>query len=70
MSKSPQAEPIGLGMKLEANMSAVASPALDSLRPMTSAQLDQLSMNCIRTPSMDAVQQAESGHPGTPIGRN
>jgi len=37
---------------------------------MTSAQLDQLSMNRIRTLSMDAVQQAESGHPGTPMRRN
>ena len=45
-------------------MSAVVSPVLDSPRPMTSAQLDQLSMNCIRTLSMDAVQQAES--PGIP----
>jgi len=51
-------------------MSAVVSPVLDSPRPMTSAQLDQLSMNCIRTLSMDAVQQAESGHPRTPMGRN
>ena len=48
-------------------MSAVASPVLDSPRPMTSAQLDQLSINCIRTLSMDAVQQAQSGHPGAPM---
>jgi transketolase len=34
---------------------------------MTDAQLDQLSVNCIRTLSMDAVQQAKSGHPGTPM---
>ena len=34
---------------------------------MTNAQLDQLSINCIRTLSMDAVQQAKSGHPGTPM---
>src|SRR3989440_10018397 len=48
-------------------MSAVASPVLDSPRPMTSAKLDQLSINCIRTLSIDAVQQAKSGHPGTPM---
>ncbi|HSE91963.1 MAG TPA: transketolase [Methylomirabilota bacterium] len=30
-----------------------------------SADLDQLSINTIRTLSMDAVQQANSGHPGT-----
>jgi transketolase len=34
---------------------------------MGSAQLDQLSINCIRTLSIDAVQQAKSGHPGTPM---
>ncbi|HEY3395788.1 MAG TPA: transketolase [Lacipirellulaceae bacterium] len=34
---------------------------------MTSDQLDQLSINTIRTLSMDAVQQANSGHPGTPM---
>lgn len=30
-------------------------------------QLDQLCINTIRTLSMDAVQQANSGHPGTPM---
>src|SRR5258706_16084561 len=29
--------------------------------------LDQLCINTIRTLSMDAVQQANSGHPGTPM---
>jgi len=48
-------------------MSAIASPALTSPRSMTDAQLDQLSINCIRTLSIDAVQQAKSGHPGTPM---
>jgi transketolase len=33
----------------------------------TGADLDQLSINTIRTLSMDAVQQAKSGHPGTPM---
>jgi transketolase len=46
-------------------MSAITSAAVDS--PMTNTQLDQLSINCIRTLSMDAVQQAKSGHPGTPM---
>jgi transketolase len=36
-------------------------------QPMTSTQLDQLCINTIRTLSMDAVQQANSGHPGTPM---
>jgi transketolase len=30
-------------------------------------KLDQLSVNTIRTLAMDAVQQANSGHPGTPM---
>jgi len=34
---------------------------------MTIEQLDQLSINTIRTLSMDAVQKAKSGHPGTPM---
>ncbi|MEO6351910.1 MAG: transketolase [Burkholderiaceae bacterium] len=32
-----------------------------------SAQLDQLCINTLRTLSIDAVQQAQSGHPGTPM---
>jgi transketolase len=48
-------------------MSAMASPAPNSPQSMTDAQLDQLSINCIRTLSIDAVQQAKSGHPGTPM---
>jgi transketolase len=31
------------------------------------ARLDQLAVNTIRTLSMDAVQAANSGHPGTPM---
>jgi transketolase len=34
---------------------------------MNDSPLDQLSINTIRTLSMDAVQQANSGHPGTPM---
>ncbi len=34
---------------------------------MTSEELDQLAINTIRTLSIDAVQQAKSGHPGTPM---
>src|SRR3712207_9260589 len=32
-----------------------------------SASLDKLSIDTIRTLSMDAVQKANSGHPGTPM---
>src|SRR5437660_2383676 len=34
---------------------------------MASQQLDTLSINTIRTLAMDAVQKANSGHPGTPM---
>jgi transketolase len=34
---------------------------------LTAGQLDQKCVNTIRTLSMDAVQQANSGHPGTPM---
>ena len=35
---------------------------------MANSQIDQLCINTIRTLSIDAVQQANSGHPGTPMG--
>jgi transketolase len=35
--------------------------------PMTDTDLDQLSVNTIRTLSIDAVERAKSGHPGTPM---
>jgi transketolase len=35
---------------------------------VTEAELDQLCVNTIRTLSIDAVQAADSGHPGTPMG--
>ena len=34
---------------------------------MSAAELDQLAINTIRTLSIDAVEQAKSGHPGTPM---
>jgi glucose-6-phosphate isomerase/transketolase N-terminal domain/subunit len=34
----------------------------------SSRPIDELCINTIRTVSMDAVQQANSGHPGTPMG--
>ena len=34
---------------------------------MTEEQITQLAINTIRTLSIDAVQQAKSGHPGTPM---
>src|SRR5271165_6383841 len=39
-----------------------------TLTTPSAQQLDTLCINTIRTLSMDAVQQANSGHPGTPMG--
>jgi transketolase len=41
-----------------------SEPAVTAAHP---AGLDELCINTIRTLSMDAVQQADSGHPGTPM---
>jgi transketolase len=43
------------------------SPIANVSEPMTDAELDQLSIDTIRTLSIDAVQRAKSGHPGTPM---
>ena len=45
--------------RFEAAQQRMASPA--------DRQIDQLCINTIRTLSIDAVQQANSGHPGTPM---
>jgi transketolase len=44
-----------------------ASNVQHMVNVMTTEELDQLSINTIRTLSMDAVQAANSGHPGTPM---
>ena len=41
--------------------------AVPATKAVTSADLDELCVNTIRTLSMDAVQAANSGHPGTPM---
>ena len=46
-------------------MNSSANTILTTLNP---AQLDQLSINTIRFLSVDAVQKADSGHPGLPLG--
>jgi transketolase len=40
------------------------TPAVETI---SGADLDQLCINTIRTLSIDAVQQAKSEHPGTPM---
>ena len=39
----------------------------NAAEPITDPQLDRLAVDTIRTLSIDAVQQAKSGHPGTPM---
>jgi transketolase len=39
----------------------------EAVQPLTGTKLDELCINTIRTLSIDAVQQAKSGHPGTPM---
>src|SRR6202158_1021923 len=41
--------------------------ATHTVEPVTETEMDQLCINTIRTLSIDAVQQAKSGHPGTPM---
>jgi len=46
----------------------VASPAAAVPRPLpATSSIDQLCIDTIRTLAMDAVQKADSGHPGTPM---
>jgi transketolase len=44
-----------------------ATQTAPTMPAASSDQLDLLAINTIRTLSMDAVQQAKSGHPGTPM---
>jgi transketolase len=48
-------------------MTVAAHSEIDSPQTTVPSQLDQLAINCIRTLSIDAVQQAGSGHPGAPM---
>jgi transketolase len=47
-------------------MSATSTTAPPTTQP-TAADLDQLAVDTIRTLSIDAVERAKSGHPGTPM---
>jgi transketolase len=47
----------------------MSTDTIDETKPPQSKRsMDQLCIDTIRTLSMDAVQQAESGHPGAPMG--
>src|SRR5277367_6409207 len=53
--------------KLPRGMVLGTSPLPQRGDVVTDVQLDELAINTIRTLSIDAVQQAKSGHPGTPM---
>lgn len=57
--------PIRYSMRAVRTLTKVMS--IEGTISMTNDELDLLSINTIRTLSMDAVQQANSGHPGTPM---
>ena len=48
-------------------MSHSAAPGVAPSPTTAAADLDTLCINTVRTLSMDGVQQADSGHPGTPM---
>jgi transketolase len=55
---------------VSASPATVTNPSSSSMRSGTPSDvpaIDQLAINTIRTLSMDAVQAADSGHPGTPM---
>src|ERR1700740_2413671 len=46
---------------------AIESPVTRVQQDTDQSNMDRLSINTIRTLSMDGVQAADSGHPGTPM---
>ena len=50
--------------RIELTMEGPSRPAMTT----ATDQLDRLAIDTIRTLSIDAVQQANSGHPGAPMG--
>src|SRR5881394_3962542 len=48
-------------------MTKVQPQSTSSAAAVQSSDHDELSINTIRTLAMDAVQKANSGHPGTPM---
>src|SRR5262245_38763800 len=48
-------------------MQALGSPTVAPDNPKNAEDIDQLAINTIRTLSIDAIQKANSGHPGTPM---
>src|SRR5208337_4812630 len=49
-------------------MSLATIPQISPVQQELEQRMDQLCINTIRTLSIDAIQAANSGHPGTPMG--
>src|SRR5437660_462564 len=49
------------------SLKEISMSVAQAANSLTDSNLDQLCVNTIRTLSIDAVQQARSGHPGTPM---
>ncbi|MFM8709091.1 MAG: transketolase, partial [Planctomycetia bacterium] len=45
----------------------MTAPSAPAARPPHATDVDRLAIDTIRTLSMDAVEAAKSGHPGTPM---
>ena len=54
-------------MPIKPKLTTIQSAEIPSAGAEQGRTLDQLCINTIRTLAMDAVQQANSGHPGTPM---
>src|SRR4029453_13044077 len=55
------------GARLSGIICTIRSERRMTAMTTTPTDLDQLSVNAIRALAMDAVQAANSGHPGTPM---
>lgn len=53
--------------KAQSNITELLPMTMEKQPASHNDHIEQLSINTIRTLSMDAVQKAESGHPGTPM---
>ena len=64
---APGGHPLARVLRAAAKFFSVPFPQNFSASHMATSDLDLLCINTIRTLAMDAVQKAESGHPGTPM---
>src|SRR5258708_4453292 len=66
-SRRTSGRPARGGVSLAASPPAAPAPTATRGSSPHQRSIDDLCINTIRTLSIDAVQQANSGHPGTPM---